>query len=347
MSAESGALADIDERLREFGWYTVSKKEFRDAIRSRGLWLLSLIFATAFIAPVAIALYTDFAAGGGITAQALQEQGMQLLLRGIYLNMVTHLLPIVAIFVGYAAISKERTSGSLKILLSLPHSRRDVIVGKVLGRCAVLGVPLIIALSLTAVFITASNITFKPELFGLFSLFTVMFALVFVAITVSISGVFEKSSWSGVANFIVYFYMTFLWNAGANGIGSALQDYLGVTGALRWHTVILLKLVNPNQAYKTLVDSLLSSGETPVLSARLGMFGRGANQEVICTGVLNGVWGNETVQVLGGQTAQIPACVESNGVPFVYSDPAVFVFMTVWVGIAAALSYYTFSLADL
>jgi len=347
MSAGTSTLGDIDQTLRDtFGWYTVSKKEFRDAIRSKGLWLLGLVFTTAFVAPIAVALYTDFAAGGSVTAQALQEQGMQLLIRGIYLNMVTLLLPVVAIFVGYAAISKERTSGSLKLLLSLPHSRRDVIVGKVLGRCAVLGVPLVISLALTAIFITASNLTFKPEQFGLFSLFTVVFALVFVSITVSISGVFKKSSWSGVANFVVYFYMTFLWNAGANGIGDALQEYLNVTGAVRWHTVLLLKLVNPNQAYKTLVDSLLSSGETPVMTARLNMFGRGANREVICTDVLNAVWGTRTIN-LGGQTAEVPVCEGPASVPFVYTDPAVLVFMLVWVGIAAAISYKTFNLADL
>ena len=352
MSAERSTLANLDRSMREtFGWYTVSKKEFRDAIRSKGLWLLGLVFTTAFIAPVAVALYTDFAAGGSVTAQALQEQGMQLLIRGIYLNMVTLLLPIVAIFVGYAAISKERTSGSLKLLLSLPHSRRDVIVGKVLGRCAVLGVPLVAALSLTAIFITASNLAFKPGQFALFSLFTVVFALVFVAITVSISGVFEKSSWSGVANFIVYFYMTFLWNAGANGIGSALQDYLGVTGSIRWHIVLVLKLVNPNQAYKTLVDSLLSSGsvaeyQTPELAARLGMFGGGADRQTICTEVLAGNWATRTMQIFG-QSQQVPVCESGGSVPFIYSDPAVFVFMLVWVGIAAAVSFYTFNLADL
>jgi len=65
---------------------------------------------------------------------------MQLLIRVIYLNIVTLFLPLVAIFAGYAAISKERTGGSLKLLLSLPHSRKDVIIGKVVGRCGVVGV---------------------------------------------------------------------------------------------------------------------------------------------------------------------------------------------------------------
>ncbi|QIO21080.1 ABC transporter permease [Haloarcula sp. JP-L23] len=340
-TADEGGLAGLDRLLRNtFEWYTVSKKEFKDAIRSKGLWLLGLIFTTAFIAPVAIALYTGF----GQQGQAIQQQGMQFLLSSIYLNMVTFLLPIVAIFLGFAAISKERTSGSLKLLLSLPHSRKDVIIGKVLGRCAVLGVPLVASLAITAVFLTASELTFKPELFALFSLFTVVFALVFVAIVVSISGAFKKSLWSAAANFIVYFYFTFLWNAGANGVGNILSNELGVTGAIRWHVVLLLKLVNPNQAYKTLVRSLLGSGEAPALSARYGMFSQGQEaSRTICADVLNGA-----PQAQEGVFGTIITCAPGSGsLPFYYSDPAVVVFMLAWIGIAASVSYYTFNLADL
>ncbi|MDS0259943.1 ABC transporter permease [Haloarcula sp. S1CR25-12] len=348
MSTEAGALANFDRAMRRtFSWYTVSKKEFKDAIRSKGLWLLGVIFTLLFVSPVAGALYLDFGAGTSQQAQAIQQQGMQFLLSSLYTNTVTILVPIIAIFVGYAAISKERTSGSMKILLSLPHSRRDVLVGKVIGRCAVLGVPLVVSLAVTAAFLMASELAFKPELFALFSLFSVLYALVFVAITVSISGAFKKTLWSGAASFMVYFYSTFLWNATVNSFGQLLQQRLGVTGAIRWHLVLLLKLANPNQAYKTLTTSMLNTGDTPVLRARLSMFGGNADTQTICTEVLNGTWTSRAVQ-FGGQTVQVPTC---NGggtpVPFFYSDPVVAVFMVAWIGIAATVSYYTFSLADL
>jgi ABC-2 type transport system permease protein len=333
-------LADLDRALRDaFGWYTVAKKEFVDAIRSKGLWVLVLLFTTAFVSPVALALYFDI----GVNAEQLQEVGMQLLLSQVYLNMVTFLLPIVAIFVGFAAISKERTSGSLKLLLSLPHSRRDVIVGKVLGRCAVLGVPLVASLALTAVFLAASSLTFKPELFSLFSLFTVVFAVVFVAIAVSISGAVEKSLWSGVANFVVYFYFTFLWNAAANGVGQVLHNELGVSGAGRWHAVLLVKLANPNQAYKTLTNSMLSEADAPALDARYRMFRQGAEaSRTICSGVLNG-----SPEAIETQFGAVVRCTATGSLPVYYSDAAVVVFMLLWIGVAATLSYYTFSLADL
>jgi ABC-2 type transport system permease protein len=141
-------------------------------------------------------------------------------------------------------------------------------------------------------------------------------------------------------------FSTFAWNATVNAWGQALQSRLGVEGAIRWHFVLLLKLANPNQAYKTLTDSMLNDGETPVLSARLGMFGQNADQETICTDVLNAAWGTNEI-TFGGQTVQVPVCEAPASVPFFYSDAAVLVFMLAWVGIAATVSYYTFNLADL
>jgi len=349
MSTEDGGLAGLDRTLRNtFSWYTVSKKEFRDAIRSKGLWLLGTVFTLLFSLPVIISLYfQDWESLNNAQTQAIRENGMQALLSSTYTEVVTVLVPIIAIFVGYAAISKERSSGSLKILLSLPHSRRDVLIGKVIGRSAVLTVPFLASLAITAVILVASRLTFKPELFGLFVLFSVLYAMVFVAITVSISGVFDRTSWAGAASFIVYFYSTFVWNLSVNSIGQLLQNRLGVEGAIRWHLVLLLKLANPNQAYKTLTNSMLNTGDTPQLAARLSMFGRGANRQVVCTDVLNGAWETQTVQFLG-QAQQISTC--SGGgtpVPFYYSDPVVAVFMVAWIGIAATLSYYTFAIADL
>lgn len=353
MSTEEGGLAGLDSTLRHtFGWYTVSKKEFKDAVRSKGLWILGAFFTLVFVLPVARVWWTNAAEGEGQLAQLVQEQGMQALLSQVYLNRVTILLPIIAIFVGYAAISKERTSGSLKLLLSLPNTRRDVLIGKVIGRCAVLGVPLVASLAFTALFITLSSITFKPELFALFTLFSVLYALVFVAITVSISGAFSKSSYSGIANFVVYMYTTFAWNLTVNSFADVLTNGISfgsfdtgplIGGVVRWHIVLFLKIANPNQAYKTLVNSMLNTGDAPQLSARLQMFGPNADTRTVCTDVLNG--NVETVQTIFGE--QVTCQAGSGSVPFYFSDPVVLVAMVSWFGIAAALSYYTFNIVDL
>lgn len=340
MSGDGEVPESLDRRLREtFTWYPVAKKDFKDAIRSRGLLLLSVVFLVFFAFPVVGQLYLNLN-----LARGLREVGMQLLISGLYTNLVTFLLPIVAIFAGYAAVTKERTSGSLKLLLSLPFSRRDVIVGKVVGRSAVVGVSLAVAFALTALLLAATQLTFKPELYGLFALYTMVFAIVFVAIVVSISGAVPSSRISGIVTFFVYFYFTFTWNSLANFIGSLLSDYAGVQGSLRWHLVLFLKLFNPNQAYKTLTNSMLSNNPNGALSARFGMFSQGKTQmRTICTDVLRGN-ATEVPGFFGNRTV----CQETaNAVPFYFSDAAVFVYLLAWIVVAAAISYYTFNRYDL
>lgn len=43
----------------------------------------------------------------------------------------------------YGAILHERNSGSIRFLLGLPNSRRDIVVGKFLGRSGTVAVPLV------------------------------------------------------------------------------------------------------------------------------------------------------------------------------------------------------------
>ena len=254
-SPAQSQLRQADRALHDrFTWYPVAKKDFKDALRSKGLWVLAAIFTVIFIAPIAVRLY---AAGIGPSPP---DGGLdtRFVIEGIYLDLVTIVLPIVTIFVGVAAVTKEKTSGSLKLLLSLPLSRRSVIIGKVVGRCAVVAVPFLIAASITAVFMGASDLSLNFEMYTLFVLFSLLFVVVMVAIAVSISGAVSTTFRSVIVNAIFYIYVTFGWNSLANGIGKFLYNDVGVSRSLRWNTVLFLKMASPTQAYKTLVSSMLA-----------------------------------------------------------------------------------------
>jgi ABC-2 type transport system permease protein len=337
-------VRSADQFMRDtFGWYVVAKKEFQDAIRSKGLWVLGAVFTALFVAPPLAYIFFDMSLGAGARQQ---DVGMQLLISVVYTNTATFFVPIIAMFVGYGAITKERETGSLKILLSLPHSRENVIVGKVFGRMAVVGVPLLIALVATAFFLLLTEFTFKPQLYATFGLYTMGLALVFVAIAVSISGAVSRGLYSLVGNFVVYLYFTFGWNAVANGIATVLRDYLGVSGALRWHITLFVKLLNPTQSYKTLTNSMLAEAEDTALSARYQMFSQDpAQMRTVCADTLNGNATNVTGLFNSTQVVCNP--VSGSSVPIFYTDVAVFVFLVAWIGVAAVLSYRTFNLADL
>ena len=337
MSREKQGLDGV--LLETFDWYPVAKKEFRDAIRSKGLWVLSFLFTALFLLPAGRALFL-----GENIRRDVAEVGMQFFISSAYLNIVTLLVPIVVIFAAYAAVSEERVSGSLKVLLSLPFSRRDVIIGKVIGRSAVVGVPLLLAIGLTGVFFALSQFQFKFDVFAWFTLFTVAFTLVMVAFVVSISGAMSTNLRSLAGSGIVYFYLSFGWNSLANWIGGVLADYLGMTGALRWNVVLFVKLLSPTQAYKTLTNSMLGEGEGAAMTARYSMFRQQPeSMQTICADVLSG--NPETAQSMFGNRTVCESAGSS--VPFYFSDPAVFLSLFLWIGLAAAISYYTFDRVDL
>ena len=348
MSADTDGAAGgdgLDGALRDtFDWYPVAKKEFRDAIRSKGLWVLSFMFTALFVMPAGLNWW-DLRNAEQVP-RGLQDFGLQAAISGSYLSIVTLLVPIVVIFATYAAVSDERTSGSLKVLLSLPFSRRDVIVGKVVGRSVVVGVPLAAALAVTGAFFALSPFTFKLDAFLWFVLFTLAFTLVMVAFFVSISGAMSTNLRSLAGAGLVYFYLSFGWNSLANSVGDLLANYAGVTGSLRWQVVLFVKLLSPTQAYRTLTQSRILGGEgiDTAMTARFNMFTQDPEtMQTICGGVLNG-----SPSVRQGMFRNQTVCQSAgSSVPVYFSDPAVFVSLLLWIGLAAAISYYTFDRVDL
>ncbi|MFB6250848.1 MAG: ABC transporter permease subunit [Halobellus sp.] len=104
----------------------VAKKDFRAARRSRVLW------AVAVVLGMVGALQAYVSRGFDETPTAVVQE----LFRALTLTLAV-LLPIVALVASYLAIAGEREGGGIKFLLSLPNTRRDVFVGKLLSRLGV------------------------------------------------------------------------------------------------------------------------------------------------------------------------------------------------------------------
>jgi ABC-2 type transport system permease protein len=94
---------------------------------------------------------------------------------------------IAAIVVAAGAIAVERDSGSSKLLLGFPHSRLDVVLGKLVGRTAVLAVALLVGLALTLVVALTLFDSFSAVDYAVFTLVTLLLVLVYVGIMVALS----------------------------------------------------------------------------------------------------------------------------------------------------------------
>jgi ABC-type transport system involved in multi-copper enzyme maturation permease subunit len=154
-------------------WQNVAQKDVRDAVRARTLWVVAGLLLVAFV-------------GYSVAHEFVGLSSFSSFLEGLAV-LVGVSLPLVAILLGYKSVVRERTSGSLFLTLSVPHSRRDVILGKFLGRSAVLVVPTLVALAVAGVVGAVRYGSDGLLLYPWFLLVTALYGVAFVGIAMGLS----------------------------------------------------------------------------------------------------------------------------------------------------------------
>lgn len=184
-------------------WQVIAKKDFQDAVRSKAFLALSAIFLLLVIGISVLVGSVDEV--GGTSPDAL----------GLIFFIASSLglfVSIAAIVVCYRAIAGERESGSVKLLLSLPHTRQDVLIGKVVGRAAVLAVPIVVALLVGTVVGTTMLGDFAPVPTLLFALVALLFALAYASIMVGVSATTGSTTRAAALAIGFLLIVEFLWD---------------------------------------------------------------------------------------------------------------------------------------
>lgn len=200
-------------------WQAVAEKDFRDAIRSRLLMGLTVLFA--LFAAGAAFFVTEIDQPGG---PLVGEVTTLLLISGL-VSATAIFIPLVSIAVAYRSLAGERDSGSLKLLLSLPNSRADVVFGKFVGRSAVVSVAVLVGFAVGLVVTAALAEAFSPGEYLVFVGVSLLFAFVFVAITVGISAFTSSTSRAAYAAFGLFVVFQFLWDVIAQGVVYVLNGF--------------------------------------------------------------------------------------------------------------------------
>lgn len=100
-------------------WRVVARRDALDPYRSGALWMYLALFALTF------------GGAGYVTAQSQASLGTALT------AVAAVLVPLAVLVIGYPTLAKRRENGALRVLLALPHSRRDVVLGTAVGRVAI------------------------------------------------------------------------------------------------------------------------------------------------------------------------------------------------------------------
>ncbi len=120
---------------------SLALKEFRDRLRNRWVLAVALVFALFSIAIT----YFGGAAQGQIGPRSIEVTVASLV------SLVIYLIPLIALLLGFDAIVGERERGSLDLLLALPITRLELLLGKYLGLAAALTLSTLTGFALVAV----------------------------------------------------------------------------------------------------------------------------------------------------------------------------------------------------
>ena len=181
---------------------TIAKKEFLDSIRDSWILAVAGIFA---IISIAIS-YFGMSSRGQTGLQNFEITITSLM------SLVIYLIPLIALLLGYSAISGEREQGSLALLLSQPLTRGEVIVGKFSG--------LALALTSASLFgFGAAGLLIMWRVgsdgwlhYVYFLISSIALGLVFLSLGLLISVLSTKKASSAVGAIFLWFFLTFIYD---------------------------------------------------------------------------------------------------------------------------------------
>ncbi|MDL0127114.1 ABC transporter permease [Halobacterium salinarum] len=179
-------------------WAAIARKDFSDAVRSKALWALTALFVVFMLGA---------AAGYGYFFDTTTAVDLLDLLSG----PVNFLIPITALLATIHSISGELESGTSKLLLSLPHTRRDVVIGKIVGRSAVMLIAVFIGVMSAGAYVFAVYTTVDAINYLGFAVFALLLALVYTSIGVGLSALARSTSRSTIIAAGFYTLLSFVW----------------------------------------------------------------------------------------------------------------------------------------
>ncbi|ADD07597.1 copper ABC transporter permease (plasmid) [Natrialba magadii ATCC 43099] len=160
-------------------WHEIARKDVADSIRSNTFVLLAVGF---------LLVTFTLSSMQQIFGDPTFEEGV-----GAAFGTMSLLIPIVAVLLSYPAIVGERESGSIHVLLSLPVSRAELLLGKTVGRTLALFVPVFIGYMLVIPFLYVIYGSFALSEYGQFLVGNLTNGILYTVIGVSVSAALATS----------------------------------------------------------------------------------------------------------------------------------------------------------
>ncbi|HEY0956870.1 MAG TPA: ABC transporter permease subunit [Roseateles sp.] len=218
----------------------VAAKEFSDRLRNRWVLAVALVFTVFSLAIT----YFGSAAQGQIGPRSIEATIASLV------SLVIYLIPLIALLLGFDAIVGERERGSLDLLLALPITRLELLLGKYLGLAAALALSTLAGFALVAALLWQRFGAGGLYHYGGFVASSVLLGLAFLSLALLLSVLArDRTRASGLA-IALWFAMVLVFDLLLLGLlvasGGELGGWLGGDG------FAYLLLLNPADVFRIL-----------------------------------------------------------------------------------------------
>jgi len=169
---------------------TIAFKEARDRIRNRWVLAVALVFA---VLALAIAYF------GSAQQGAVGFRSIELTIASL-VSLAIYLIPLIGLMLGFDTVVGERERGSLGLLLAMPVTRAEVLLGKYLGLAAALAIATFAGFGLVALVLAAELSVADLRHFIVFVISSLLLGLAFLSLAVMVSVVArDRAGASGIA----------------------------------------------------------------------------------------------------------------------------------------------------
>jgi ABC-2 type transport system permease protein len=160
-------MHELEENVMP-GITTIVKKEISDAVTNKS-------FLLSFAILVLCMALSGFSAANTYNSQRSAMTRDRLIILSNIAPIINLLGALVAIALGFASINKERPEGSLKVVLTYPIYRDQVILGKLLGNLAILTVATTAASGISlSLYLAMTKIVLNSEMIVRFGTLTIL-----------------------------------------------------------------------------------------------------------------------------------------------------------------------------
>ncbi|HSD59279.1 MAG TPA: ABC transporter permease subunit [Burkholderiales bacterium] len=214
----------------------IAGKEFWDRIRNWWVLAVALVF-TVFA--LVIAYF------GSAQAGTVGFRGIEITIASL-VSLVIYLVPLIALILGFDAIVGERERGSLDLLLSLPITRFELLLGKFLGLSAALGFSTVAGFGLVGVILSYKLDTAALFHYAGFMASNILLGMAFLSLAVTVSVLAPDRTRASGAAIAVWFFFVLVFDL-------LLLGALVVTGGEVGGQVFpYLLLANPADVFRVL-----------------------------------------------------------------------------------------------